>query len=337
MKAAEIQEYGGSLILTNKEIPIPGKNQVRVKVYACGVCRLEEMAKFGEYEKKFPIVPGHEIAGIVDEIGPGVTKFQKGEKVGVGWFGGACGECLACRQMQLILCPQLKKTGINADGGYAEYTLVHETALARIPKALNWNEAAPLMCGGVTAFNALRHTKASPGDVVAVLGLGGLGHLAIQFASKMGFYTIAMSSNDEKRDLAMKLGAQHFMNALDLNQVASELNRIGGAKLILVCVPNSTVVEPLIHALSIGGEIMILALLKESVSFDPLALEMKRATIKGFPSGDPRDIEDCLKFAAMTGVRPIIETLPLEKAQTALDNMMNSKCRCKAVLTISHD
>jgi len=318
------------------EIPKPREREVRIKVVACGMSRMEEHIRAGLLGGKFPVIPGHEIAGYVDEIGPGVTKVKKGDRVALGWFGGNCGKCLSCRANQPILCENLKITGVTHPGGYAEYVVALETSLARIPDSLSMVEAAPLAVSGMTAFNALKHSKVKPGEIVVVVGLGGVGHLCVQFAQKMGFYVVAISNRDEKKEIARKLGAYHFINSSKTDGI-EELKRMGGAKLILWTSPNSQNCGEMISALTVKGKLMILSIMKDKISFDPLKLEMKRATISAWFNGDSRDTEDTLKFAAMTGIRPMVEVMSLDQVQEAYTKMESSNCRCKVVLKMSDE
>jgi len=336
MKVAEIHKKDEKIKLTKMEIPKPRERQVRIKVIACGMSRMEEHTRAGLLGGKFPIIPGHEIAGYVDEIGPAVTKVKKGDRVALGWFGGNCGKCLSCRSNQPILCENLKITGVTHAGGYAEYVVALETALARIPDSLSMVDAAPLVVSGMTAFNALRHSKVKAGEIVVVVGLGGVGHLCVQFAQKMGFYVVAMSKREEKRDLAKKLGAYHFINCSKTDGI-EELKKMGGAKLILWTTPKSENCGEMISALAVKGKLMILSIMKDKISFDPLKLEMKRASISAWFNGDSRDTEDTLKFAAMTGIRPVIEVMALDQVQEAFAKMESSKCCCKAVLKMSEE
>lgn len=332
MQAAQIVKPKNGLQINSIEIKKPGNNMVRLKIEACGVCHSDSFAFEGTFPGlKYPVVPGHEIVGIVDEVGPGVRRFKKGDRVGVGWHGGHCGICTSCRAGDFITCEQLQIPGITCDGGYAEYAVFPEIACAIVPQNLPASEAAPLLCAGVTTFNALRHSGAVGGDLVVILGIGGLGHLGIQFASKMGFHTIAVARGAEKRDLAIKLGAAQYIDS-QTQDVVAELKKLGGAKVVLATVTNSNAMSPLVDALAIDGKLLIVGAGFESLSVTPVQLLMGRLSICGWPSGTSKDSEECMQFCAQTGIRPMIECFPFKDAAAAYERMMSGKARFRAVL-----
>lgn len=332
MKVVQISKAGGNFEITEKEAPKPGPNQVRIQVKACGVCHSDVFTKEGYWPNiEYPRAPGHEIAGIIDEVGPGVNRWKKGERVGVGWAGGFCGECDACRRGLFVNCPNLKVTGINFDGGYAEYIIAPREALAAIPDALSFEEAAPILCAGVTTFNALRNTGARAGDLVAVQGIGGLGHLGVQFANKMGFHTIAISKGKDKEALARKLGAHVYLDT-DKTNPAQELQKLGGARVILATAPHAKSVSALVDGLGVNGELMIVGASMDPMEISSIQLIGKTRTVRGWPSGSSIDSEDAMKFCALTGIRPMIEKFPREKASQAYEKMMTNKARFRVVL-----
>jgi propanol-preferring alcohol dehydrogenase len=280
----------------------------------------------------FPRAPGHEVAGVVDEVGPGVTQWKKGDRVGVGWFGGCDGTCKACKADDWICCQNLSICGISFDGGYGEY-LGPAMALAKIPEGMDFVEAAPLLCAGVTTYNAFRNSGAKPGDLVGVVGLGGLGHLAVQFAAKMGFKTVAISRGTDKKELALKLGAHVYLDSSS-QKVGEELAKLGGASVIMVTAPAKDCVDPLVPGLRTRGEIMIVSVIGEPVSVSTIPMISKRASIKVWASGDGRDAEDTMNFAKLMGVKSMSEVVPLEKAQEAYEKMLANKARFRMVLNI---
>lgn len=335
MKAVQATRPGAAWELVEREIPQPKAGQVRVKVQACGVCHSDMFVKEGQWPGlQFPRTPGHEIAGEVDEVGSAVTDWKKGQRVGVGWHGGHCGHCDICRQGDFILCRRGQVCGISYDGGWAEYAVVPAEALASLPDALSFEEAAPLLCAGITTFNSLRNSGAKAGDLVAVQGIGGLGHLAVQYASKLGLQTVAVGRGKDKEPLARKLGAMHYIDAAALNP-AEELQRLGGARVILATAPDSKAIASMVEGLGANGKLLVVAAPGEPVLVNAITLIGKRASVQGWPSGTSRDSEDTLRFSAMTGVRPMIERFPLARAQDAYEQMMSGKVRFRAVLTMT--
>ena len=334
MKAVQVSKAGGSFEIVEREIPQPGPMQVRIKVQACGICHSDALVKEGYWPGiKYPRVPGHEVAGVIDEIGAGVTIWKKGQKVGVGWHGGHCFECDACRRGDFVSCQNEKITGISYDGGYAEYMIAPEEAVAAIPDGLSADEAAPLLCAGITTFNALRNAGARSGDVVAVQGIGGLGHLGVQYASKMGFHTVAIGRGGDKEALAKKLGADQYIDSSATN-AAGELKKLGGARIILATAPDSKTIASVVDGLSVNGKLLIVAAPGEPMLVNPVALIMGRRGIQGWPSGVAPDSEDTMRFSARTKVLPMIERYPLEKAAEGYQQMIGGKVRFRVVLTM---
>jgi D-arabinose 1-dehydrogenase-like Zn-dependent alcohol dehydrogenase len=279
-------------------------------------------------------VPGHEIVGIVEELGADVVRLKKGDRVGVGWHGGHCAECDSCRKGDFITCRNLETPGITRDGGYAEYGLFPENVCAMVPPELSSAEAAPLLCAGVTTYNALRHAGAMAGDVVAILGIGGLGHLGVMFANKMGYNTVAIARGKDKAAFATKIGAHHYIDSENPDAV-DQLNKLGGAKVILSTITNSKAMSPWVNGLCIGGRMVLVGADFQPMEVSPVALLAGRRSLTGWPSGTARDSEDCLKFAALSGIRPMIETFPLNKAEQAIEHMLSGKARFRAVIEVS--
>lgn len=332
MRAVQVAGPNQPLELVEKEIPEPKSRTVRIKIQACGICHSDSFTVEGTYPGiKYPKVPGHEIAGIIDAVGPDVAEWKAGQRVGVGWHGGHCGQCESCRRGDFISCSKLQVPGISYDGGYADYMIAPVEALASIPDELSSVEAGPLMCAGITTYNALRHSGALPGDVVAILGIGGLGHLGIQFAAKMGFRTIAIARGSDKEPLAKKLGAHRYINS-EKNNVAAELQKLGGAKIVLATVTSSKAVNPIIDGLTFNGKVIVVGAAADALAIYPLALIRGRRTLMGWPSGTSRDSQDTLSFSALTGVRSMNQTFPLEKAAEAYALMMSGKARFRVVL-----
>ncbi len=334
MKAVQVSKAGGDFEIVEREIQQPGPLQVRIKVEACGICHSDSLVKEGYWPGlKFPRVPGHEVAGVVDEIGVNVTMWKKGQKVGVGWHGGHCFKCDPCRRGDFGLCQNEKLCGITYDGGYQEYMIAPEEAVAALPDGISADEAAPLLCAGITTFNSLRNAGARSGDVVAVHGLGGLGHLGVQFANKMGFHTVAIARGAEKEALAKKLGAHQYIDSAAVD-AASELQKLGGARVILATAPDSKAISSMVGGLAVNGKLLVVAAPAQSLDVNPLALILGRRGIQGWPSGIAPDSEDTVRFCARTGVRPMIERFPLEKVAEGYERMMSSKVRFRAVLTM---
>lgn len=334
MRVVQITKPKGPFELVDREIPAPGPGRVRIKVQACGICHSDMYTKDGLWPGiQFPRVPGHEVAGVIDAVGPGVKGWQTGQRVGVGWHGGHCGYCDSCRRGQFVTCQNDNTvTGINIDGGYADYMIAHEGTLAKIPDNLTAEEAAPLMCAGVTTYNSLRNSGAIAGDTVAVLGLGGLGHLGVQYANKMGMRTIAIARGKDKEPLAKKLGAQHYIDSL-ASDPAAELTKLGGANIILSTVTDAKAVTAVLGGLGLNGKLVILGAPHEPLSVSPGLLIGGRRSIAGWPSGSSIDSQDTLAFSALTGVRSMNEVFPLERASEAYDRMMSGKTRFRVVLT----
>jgi D-arabinose 1-dehydrogenase-like Zn-dependent alcohol dehydrogenase len=283
---------------------------------------------------QYPRVTGHEVAGLIDEVGPGVTMWKKGQRVGVGWHGGHCGQCVPCRRGDFMGCQYFQVTGFQEDGGYAQYMIARSEAVAAIPEVLSPVEAAPILCAGVTTFNSLRHSGAQSGDLVAVQGLGGLGHLGVQFASKMGFHTVAIGRGKDKESLAMKLGAARYLDTAAVD-AAKELTNLGGASVILATAPDSKAMSALIDGLGVGGQLLVVGASADPINVTPVQLIMARRSVRGWPSGTARDSEDTLKFCAQTGIRAMVETLPLEQAAAGYERMISGKARFRMVLTMS--
>jgi len=319
--------------MVERELPQPGPRQVRVKVQACGLCHSDSLTKDGHFPGiTYPRVPGHEVAGMIDAVGSEVPRWRVGQYVGVGWLGSYCGYCESCRRGRFITCANQLITGITMDGGYQDYVVVPFEGLALIPAEISPVDAGPLMCAGITTFNSLRNSGARGGDTVAVLGVGGLGHLAVQFASRMGFHTIAIARGTDKEPLAKQLGARHYIDST-IGDPAAELQRLGGAKIIVATATSAQAMAATIGGLSLDGRLVVLG-----ADFTPMALNTasligKRTGLYGWPSGSSIDSEDTMKFAAMTGVRPMTETFPLERAQEAYDRMISNKARFRVVLT----
>lgn len=332
MRAVQVEKPQGPFQIVERDIPEPGPAMVRIKVQACGICHSDSITKDGLFPGiQYPRVPGHEVAGVIDAIGPGVTEWKVGSRVGVGWHGGHCGQCENCRRGDFIACRKLQMPGISYDGGYADYMIAPVNALAAIPDTLSAQEAAPLMCAGITTFNALRHSGAGPGDLVAILGLGGLGHLAVQFAVKMGFHTVAIARGKDKEPLAKKLGAHVYIDS-QAQDVAGELKKLGGAKVVLATVTHSKAMSATVEGLGVDGKLLIVGAAPEALEISPLSLIMSRRSVVGWPSGTATDSQDTMHFSALTSVSPMIETFPLDKAPEAYDLMMSGKARFRVVL-----
>jgi D-arabinose 1-dehydrogenase-like Zn-dependent alcohol dehydrogenase len=333
MRAVQIPHKGGPFQLVERELPQPGFAEVRVKVEACGVCHSDSIAKEGYRPTiPYPIVPGHEIAGVIDAIGDGVVGWTLGTRVGVGWFGGQCGRCEPCRRGDMVSCINLRIPGVTCDGGYAEAMVTPANALVRIPDDLASVEAAPLLCAGVTTYNALRNSGARPGDLVGILGLGGLGHLGVQFAAKMGYRTVAIARGADKAAMAQQLGAHVYLDSAQQN-VAPELVKLGGAKTILATVPDSSAMSDVIPGLAVRGTLVVVGVGAEPIKVSAVDLIPGNRVIKGHASGTAIDSEDTLNFSVLSGVRARIETMPLERAAEAYERMMSAQARFRMVLT----
>jgi alcohol dehydrogenase, propanol-preferring len=331
MRAVQVSRAGGPFELVEREVPEPGPGRIRIQVEACGICHSDAIVKFGEYPGlSRPRIPGHEIAGRVDKVGEGVTEWKAGDRVGVGWHGGHDFVCNFCRKGLFINCERAQITGISYDGGYAEYVVVPHEAAVRVPEKLDATEAAPLLCAGVTTYNALRNSGARAGDTVAVQGIGGLGHLGLQFAARMGFRTIAISRGADKKQLAQQLGAHEY---LDTEKVAAAegLQRLGGADLVLATAPNTQAIASTVGGLKPRGKLLIVAAPSEPLQVNALPL-LSGKTIAGWPSGNPIDSEETVAFSVLAGVRPRVEVFKLEQAEQAFARVMENRVRFRAVL-----
>jgi len=334
IKVAQIPKAGADFQIVERDIPKADTGQVRIKVQACGVCHSDIFTKEGAWPGiQYPRVPGHEVAGVIDELGAGVSGWKKGQRVGVGWHGGHDGTCLSCRRGDFGNCQNLKIAGISYDGGYQQYMVAPIEALTAIPEGLSDAEAAPLLCAGITTYNALRHSGALPGDLVAVLGIGGLGHLGVQFANKFGYKVAAIGRGAENEGLAKKLGASVYIDSKSTD-AAGALQKLGGARVILATAPSSKAMSELINGLGPNGKLMVVGVAAEPIEVTPVQLVNGSHTIQGWASGTPADAEDTLRFAELSGVRPMIETYPLEKAAEAYARMMSGKAQFRVVLTM---
>jgi len=335
MRAVQIARAGGPLELVEKEIPEPQPGWVRIKIDACGVCHSDSLVKEGQWPGiQYPRVPGHEIIGVVDAVGEGVKPWKTGQRVGVGWHGGNCGYCDPCRRGEFFACEvALLTTGISFDGGYAEYMVSPAQALARVPDELSAIDGAPLMCAGVTTFNALRNSGARGGDVVAVLGIGGLGHLGVQFAARMGFETVAIARGKDKEAFAKKLGARHYIDS-QASDPAAELNKLGGAKVVIATVTNAGAMAAVLGGVAPTGVLMVIGV-GGPISVDPVLLISGERSVKGWYSGTSIDSQDTLAFSALNSVHSMNEFFPLDRAAEAYDRMMSGKARFRVVLQIA--
>ena len=335
MKAVQVSKPGGDFEFVEREIPEPDPRQVRIRVQACGICHSDVIIKEGLFPGiSYPRVPGHEVIGMIDEVGAGVKDWKKGERVGVGWHGGQDGTCPACRRGDFLNCANAMVCGISFDGGYQEFMVAPLEALARVPESLDAAEAAPLMCAGVTTFNSLRHSGALPSDLVAVQGIGGLGHLGIQFAKKFGYRVAAIGRKPENAGLAKKLGADLYIDSASTD-AATELQKLGGARVILATAPSGKAMSSLVGGLGANGTLLVVGASAEPIEVSPNQLLFGRKRVQGWPGGMPTDSEDTLRFAEMTGVRPMIEKLPLEKAPEAYARMIEGKARFRMVLVVT--
>jgi len=321
---------------TKLPLKAPDADHVRIRVVCCGICHSDVMTKYGVFGCTYPRAPGHEIAGVVDAVADDVKGFKPGDRVGVGWTAGFCGNCIFCRNGDTACCPDNKVPGLHFDGGYNEYVYVPTRAIARIPDQLSFEEAAPLMCAGITSYNSLRNSVAKPGDLVAVVGIGGLGHLAVQFANKMGFKVVAISRGSDKKELSLKLGAHYYLDSKSQN-VGKELLALGGAKVVLVTATNPAALEGVVDGLGPRGQVLIVAALQEAMPVNTLTLLMKRASISGWASGGAQDSEDTMNFAALTGVRSINETFPISEANKAFDHALNGNPKFRVVLKVGQE
>jgi D-arabinose 1-dehydrogenase-like Zn-dependent alcohol dehydrogenase len=334
MRAVQVARPGGPLEMVEREVPQPGAGTVRIKVEACGVCHSDSFTVEGAFPGiEYPRVPGHEVIGIIDALGPGVSDFAPGERVGVGYHGGQDGRCDACRRGEFFACRLRLATGISSDGGYAEYMVARSEALARFPEGLSPVEAAPVTCAGVTTFNALRRSGARPGDLVAILGIGGLGHLGVQYAARMGFRTVAIARGQDKEELARKLGAHHFIDN-GARDGAAELNKLGGAKAILATAPSAKAASALVDGLRPGGQLLVVGVSPDPIEALPANLLIVQRSIVGHYAGTAIDVQDALEFAKLWGVKSMNEIFPLEKAPEAYQRMMSGKALFRDVLVM---
>jgi D-arabinose 1-dehydrogenase-like Zn-dependent alcohol dehydrogenase len=328
----QVAKGGAPLEVVTREVPEPKAGQVRIRVEACGVCHSDSVTVAGIFPWiSYPRVPGHEVVGVVDAVGENVPQWKPGQRVGVGWFGGHCGRCEPCRRGDMIACQNPLIPGVTYDGGYADYIVVPADAVAAVPDSLKSAEAAPLLCAGITTFNSLRHTGAKPPDTVAVLGMGGLGHLGVQFAAKMGFNTVAIARGADKAKFARELGAQHYIDSTS-EDVAEALKKLGGARVILATVTDADAMSAAIGGLGYAGEFVILGVPPGPLQVPAIPLVFQRQAVRGWPSGTAIDSEDTLKFSSLTGVLPLIEKYPLDRAAEAYDRMMSGKARFRVVL-----
>jgi D-arabinose 1-dehydrogenase-like Zn-dependent alcohol dehydrogenase len=334
MKTAQISKPGGEWELVERPIPEPAPGHVRVKVEACGICHSDVFVKEGLWPGlQYPRVPGHEIAGRIDAVGDNVSAWRPGQRVGVGWHGGHCLVCAQCQRGDFAMCVHRQVTGVDFDGGYAEYMLAPVTALAAIPEALPAAEAGPFMCAGVTVYNALRHAGARAGEVVAIHGIGGLGHLGVQYARQMGFATVAINRGNDKEPLARQLGAHYYIDASAQDAVTA-LQKLGGARVILATAPNAQAISALVDGLSASGTLLVPAAPAEPLTINVLSLISGRRSVAGWYSGTARDAQDTLAFSALTGVHPMIETYPLTRVADAYEHMLSGRARFRVVLTV---
>lgn len=328
----QVPKGGGPLELVTRDVPEPKAGEVRIRVQACGVCHSDSVTKDSLFPGiQYPRVPGHEVVGVVESVGEGVPQWKPGQRVGVGWYGGHCGRCEPCRRGDLVACQNALIPGITYDGGYADYIVVPAAAVAAVPDSLQSAEAAPLLCAGITTFNALRNTGAKPPATVAVLGLGGLGHLGVQYAAKMGFNTVAIARGADKADFARKLGARRYIDSTTQN-VGEELKKLGGARVILATVTDNDAMSAAAAGLGYAGELVVLGVSPKPLALSTIPMILQRQSVHGWPSGTAIDSEDTLKFSELMNVLPMIERYPLEKAAEAYDRMMSGKSRFRVVI-----
>lgn len=334
MRVVQVRKPGEPFEMVERDIPEPGRGQVRIQVQACGICHSDSLTKEGHWPGiEYPRVPGHEVAGVIDEIGAGVTGWNAGQRVGVGWHGGHCGYCDSCRRGDFVTCQVAARVpGIAFDGGYADYMIAPAVVLARIPENLSPIEAAPLMCAGITTYNSLRNSGARSGDLVAILGIGGLGHLGVQFAAKMGFHTVAIARGTDKEPLSKQLGAHQYIDS-QAQDPAAELTTLGGAKIILATVTSGKAMSAALGGLGINGKMILLGAATDALEVPPTFLLGGRRSITGWPSGTSIDSQDTMNFSALTGVRSMNEVFTLDRAAEAYDRMMSGKAQFRVVIT----
>ncbi|WP_109993615.1 alcohol dehydrogenase [Salinisphaera sp. LB1] len=334
MQVAQISRAGGEFELVTRSVAEPGPSQVRIKIAACGICHSDAFVVDGGFPGlQYPRVPGHEVIGTIDALGEDIDHWQAGQRVGVGWHGGHCFACDSCRSGDFVTCANQQICGISYDGGYAEYMIAPAEALVAIPEALSSVEAAPLLCAGVTTYNGMRHTGAKPGDVVAIQGIGGLGHLALQYAHAMGFHTVALSRGSDKKDLALELGADTYVDT-EAEDAVEALQNLGGARVIVATAPNPKLMSSVIDGLGVDGQLLVLGASPEPIEVSPFQLLMARRSVAGHPSGAPHDSEDTLSFSALRDIKTRIETYPLSDVNAAYQRMINNDARFRVVLTM---
>ncbi|WP_330461332.1 alcohol dehydrogenase [Streptomyces sp. NBC_00820] len=337
-RVAQVTAPGGTFELVEREVPRPGHGQVRIAVEACGICHSDAFFVDGALPGvTFPEVAGHEIAGRVEELGEGVEDrgWQVGDRVAVGWFGGSCGYCTPCRDGDFVVCVRLKVPGWAYDGGFAEKVIVPQDALARIPEGLSASDAGPMACAGVTTFNGLRRSVARAGDLVAVLGIGGLGHLGVQYAAAMGFETVAIARGPEKADFAKKLGAHHYIDSTSGTSVAEALQALGGAKVVLATAGNAEAMSGAVDGLAPRGQLVVIGVTPEPMKIAPAQLILAGREVTGHPSGTAQEVQDTMEFSALHGIRPMTETVPLDQVGPAYQKMLSGNARFRMVLTMS--
>jgi D-arabinose 1-dehydrogenase-like Zn-dependent alcohol dehydrogenase len=332
-RAVQVSAAGGAFEVVKKEFPEPGPGHVRIRVQACGVCHSDAITKFGLFPGiAYPRVPGHEVAGVVDAVAADVPLYKPGQRVGLGWHGGHCNYCNPCRRGDFILCENGQVSGVSFDGGYADYVIAPANALALIPDDLADVDAAPLLCAGITTFNALRHSGAHPGDTVAILGIGGLGHLGVQYAAKSGYRTVAIARGQDKAPLAKQLGAHIYIDST-IQDPAAELQKLGGAAVILSTLTSADALAPAVNGLGPNGKLIVVGVPEKPFELNVLPLIMGNRSVAGWASGTGMDSEDTLNFSALSGIKPMVETYPLDHAAEAFDRMMSGKARFRVVLT----
>jgi D-arabinose 1-dehydrogenase-like Zn-dependent alcohol dehydrogenase len=335
MKVVQAPRPGANFEIVDRPLPIPARGQARIKVQACGICHSDLMVKEGYWPGlEYPRVPGHEIAGIIDAVGADVNAWKPGQRVGVGWHGGHCFICDPCRRGDFINCRNEKITGFSHDGGYAEYMITPAEAIAAIPDGLDFADAAPLLCAGITTFNALRHSGATAGQLVAIQGLGGLGHLGVQYSRQMGFRTVAIGRGPDKMDLARKLGAHEYVDA-EAGSPSRALQTLGGANVIIATAPDAKAMSQLVDGLAPNGRMIAIGASQEGLGVTPNQLLGMRRSIQGWSSGTAKDSEDTMQFSVLTGVRPMIERFPLARAEEAYQRMLSGKARFRVVITMA--
>jgi len=334
MKVVQISKPGGPFEVVERPMPQPGAGQVRIKVQSCGVCHSDVLTKEGYWQGiTYPRVPGHELIGVIDAVGPEVPVWKAGDRVGVGWYADHCGHCDPCRRGKFVTCRNGKITGIHVDGGYAEYTLASFHSLARVPDAISLTEGGPLLCAGITTFNSIRNGGALAGETVAILGIGGLGHLGVQYAAKMGFRTVAIARGADKAPLAKQLGAHIYIDS-EKEPVAEALQKLGGANLIVATATNGKAMSDAVPGLAVDGKLIVLGAPADPLNVGVLPMILNRTAIQGWPSGASIDSEDTLNFSALHGVKSMNEAFPLARAAEAYDRMMSGKARFRVVLTM---